>query len=588
MASKNVNILLKLQDQFTTPMVKAGKITKEQQKALAKCSSEVMGFSRKVRTSFLGGVAHVAKFGAALAGIGGALSIAGLKSFAEESAELAKDQIEAETKLEAVLSNVKSIAQGGTAAIQRAKEELAGVASAIQQVGVIGDEVTLAGLQQLATFQLTEESLKKLAPGMADLIAQQKGLNATQSDAVTIGNLIGKVMSGQTSALSRAGIIMDEYQEKILKTGTEEQRAAMLAEVLKQNVGGVNEALASTDQGAIQQVANAWGDAKEEIGKHVLSLKATIARNLVDYIPAIQDAGILAMKKISGSVEKGIVWLEGHADELKARINGIKDGVSTAWGVIKPILGFAVKHADTLIPAILGITAAISSISIVADVATKVSSAIKTFNIMRETIGKAGEAVSGMGGILKLVSSGPLAIIVVAIGAAIAVGVLLYKNWDTIKAKAQALWNAVLTLKDKFVSAFQTIRDKVSGIVKKIKGFLQPLIDLIGGIKDGLSSLGFGSENARNYRSRATVGNATGTPYFQGGLTRINEGGRGEIVDLPNGTRIIPHDVAEKAQGGTSVVVNLTVQGNVIGNRAYMEQTGAYIANKILEAQGVV
>ena len=261
--------------------------------------------------------------------------------------------------------------------------------------------------------------------------------------------------------------------------------------------------------------------------------------------------------------------------------------VSTAWGVISPILGFAVKHADTLSPASLGVTAAISSISVVADVATKVSAAIKTFNTMRETIGQARAAVSGMGGILKLVSSGPLAIIVIAIGAVIAVGVLLYKNWDTIKAKAQALWNAVITLKDKFVSAFQAIRDKVSSIVKKIKAFLQPLIDLIGRIKDGLSSLGFGKGGQQPTLS-TYGGKATGTPYCQGGLTRINEGGRGEIVDLPNGTRIIPHDVAEKTQGGTSVVVNLTVQGNVIGNRAYMEQTGAYIAKKILEAQGVV
>lgn len=36
-------------------------------------------------------------------------------------------------------------------------------------------------------------------------------------------------------------------------------------------------------------------------------------------------------------------------------------------------------------------------------------------------------------------------------------------------------------------------------------------------------------------------GHATGTDYFGGGLTWINEEG-GEIVDLPRGTRIIPHD----------------------------------------------
>lgn len=37
--------------------------------------------------------------------------------------------------------------------------------------------------------------------------------------------------------------------------------------------------------------------------------------------------------------------------------------------------------------------------------------------------------------------------------------------------------------------------------------------------------------------------NASGTDFFQGGLTHINEVG-GEIVDLPTGTRIIPHDIS--------------------------------------------
>lgn len=61
-----------------------------------------------------------------------------------------------------------------------------------------------------------------------------------------------------------------------------------------------------------------------------------------------------------------------------------------------------------------------------------------------------------------------------------------------------------------------------------------------------------------------------------------------KLWTCPTGPRIIPHDVAKKSQGGTSIVVHVTVQGNVIGNRQYMEQTGAYIAKKIMAAQEVV
>lgn len=48
--------------------------------------------------------------------------------------------------------------------------------------------------------------------------------------------------------------------------------------------------------------------------------------------------------------------------------------------------------------------------------------------------------------------------------------------------------------------------------------------------------------------------NAAGTDFWRGGLTAVNENG-GEIIDLPSGTRIIPHDVSMKtaATGGGAV-----------------------------------
>ena len=57
-------------------------------------------------------------------------------------------------------------------------------------------------------------------------------------------------------------------------------------------------------------------------------------------------------------------------------------------------------------------------------------------------------------------------------------------------------------------------------------------------------------------------------------------------MNLPSGTQISPHDVSVKQGGGTKVTVNVTVQGNVIGNREYTEQVGAYVGRKVLAALG--
>ena len=165
----------------------------------------------------------------------------------------------AETKLTTVMQQ----RMGATEAeIQSIKD----LAEAQQKLGVIEDDVQLSGAQQIATFLKEKESLETLLPAMNNLLAQQKGLNATAQDAVTVGNLMGKVMQGQTSALTRVGITFTEAEEKVLKYGDEQARAAMLAQVITNNVGDMNAELAKTDAGQIKQLETSIGDLRESLG----------------------------------------------------------------------------------------------------------------------------------------------------------------------------------------------------------------------------------------------------------------------------------------------------------------------------------
>lgn len=161
-----------------------------------------------------------------------------------------------------------------------ASEEMIGsvkeLASEQQKLGVIGDEVQLSGAQQMATFLTEADSLKALLPAMNNLLAQQKGLNATNQDAVNIGNLIGKAMQGQTAALRRVGITFDEAQEKVMKYGTEAQRAAMMAEIITANVGNMNSTLAKTPTGKLKQLENNLGDVKELIGSFTVAAQPVL------------------------------------------------------------------------------------------------------------------------------------------------------------------------------------------------------------------------------------------------------------------------------------------------------------------------
>lgn len=180
-------------------------------------------------------------------------------------------QIEAESKLAVTMRN-------STGATKKQIESVKKLASELQALGVIGDEIQLAGAQELSTYVSTTESIKKMLPVLNDMVAQQYGYNATAESSVTIATMLGKVLQGQTSALSRYGYSFDKAQEKLLKYGTEEQKVATLASVVSASVGGVNNALANTSTGKIKQLSNDFGDLKEHLGNLVTNILAPLAK----------------------------------------------------------------------------------------------------------------------------------------------------------------------------------------------------------------------------------------------------------------------------------------------------------------------
>ncbi len=144
--------------------------------------------------------------------------------------------------------------------------------SAQADLGIISAGVQRAGAQQLATFLYQKSSLEVLIPAMNNLVAQQRGFSAEAGDAVNVANLMGKAMMGMTSALRRVGITFTEAQEAAIKNGNEQERAAMLAQIITDNVGEMNKALAQTDAGKQKQLANEMGALRAKIGSLVSSV----------------------------------------------------------------------------------------------------------------------------------------------------------------------------------------------------------------------------------------------------------------------------------------------------------------------------
>ena len=196
-------------------------------------------------------------------------AISELQGFMTDLTSAYQVQLVAETQLQTIMRQRMGV---NDEMIQSVKD----LCSAQQELGVIGDEVQLSGAQQMATFLKSKQSLDVLIPAMNNLIAQQNGLNATNQDAVSIGNMMGKAMQGQVEVLQRVGITFTDAQKQVLQFGTESERAAMLAQVITDNVGNMNAELAKTDAGKWKQTENYLGDIKEQLGAMVQQYAPTI------------------------------------------------------------------------------------------------------------------------------------------------------------------------------------------------------------------------------------------------------------------------------------------------------------------------
>ena len=236
--------------------------------------------------------------------------------------EMANKQSEAEQKLAEIYKSRMGV---GKKAVQSTLD----LASAEQKAGVIGDEVQIAAAQQLATYAKYPSTVNTMLPAINDLLVQQKGLNATQEDASALANLFGKAMMGQTGALKRAGISFTSAQEEVLKYGTEEEKAATIAEVVNQNVGDMNEAFAKTDAGKIQQAKNALGDMGEQIGAVLL--------------PAVADLVSWFQANLMPKLEQLIGFLQQHPAIAKFAL---------AFAAVSAVLGPLIMVVGTLINAI--------------------------------------------------------------------------------------------------------------------------------------------------------------------------------------------------------------------------------------------
>lgn len=447
----------------------------------------------------------------------------------------ALDAYEVQMLAETKLTEIYRTRMGASEEAAQATMDLA---AAIQKTGIIGDEVSLSGAQQLATFAQYPETVDALLPAMDNLLAQQKGFNATTQDAVNVANLMGKAMQGNTGALTRVGITFDEAQEAVLKYGTEEEKAAVLSEVINQNVGNMNETLANTPLGQIQQMKNTLGDMKEQIGAQLAPVVAQLATWVSEKLmPAVQSLiDFMEAHPIIAKIIVGITAFLAIGGPLLTLIGGIAMGIgalSSVFAVLASPVTLIIGLIAALVAGFMYLWETSSAfraffIKLWWDIKDSVQSVVEFFQSAVQIIQQAWAGITGFfSGIIQ--------------------GII--KTFSDIKKK--------------ITEPFENARQTIKGIVEKIGGFF-PL--KLGKIFDGIKLPHFKIDGGKIPWGVGGAGRAPSIdvewykkaesqPYMFSGATLFGAGERND--EILYGRQNLLRDIAQATAGGDEITINV-------------------------------
>lgn len=336
------------------------------------------------------------------------------------------------------------------------------------QTGVISGGTLKAAQAQLGTFALTADQVKTLTPALADMIANNKGYNATAQDGVQIANLLGKVMTGSATALSKYGVTMTDAQKKVLQEGSASEKAAMAAQVLEANFGGINKALAQTPQGKMTILQHEIAGLKTSIGNDLIAAFGGVGGAVIKMVQAVEPLITALFDKIAQLAQKIGPPLEkvfgAVADKIgKIDFNGLSNSLGSLSGPIAAVTGLL---------GAAGLGGALSGLSGVP--------------IIGSMFGSLGKALGGLGG--------PITLVIGALAGLIATSPQLRAQFgDVLKAVIESLKDAFTQLKPSIktlMDAFGQLVQALIPVLAQIIPLLTPIIStLIGAMVPAIQSV---------------------------------------------------------------------------------------------------
>ena len=414
--------------------------------------SKASGFASKA----VSGIGNAAKGMATVVSGAATAAAAYLVNFGRQS-------VDAALKAEEVTAKFQQVAKNNNWADEEQKSLLS-LNKTLGQTGVISGGTLKAAQAQLGTFALTADQVKTLTPALADMIANNKGYNATAQDGVQIANLLGKVMTGNATALSKYGVTMTDAQKKVLQEGSASEKAAMAAQVLEANFGGINKALAQTPQGKMTILQHEIAGLKTSVGNDLIAAFGGVGGAVIKMVQAVEPLITAFFDKVASLAEKIGPPLEkvfgAVADKIgKIDFSGLSNSLGSLSGPIAAVTGLL---------GAAGLGGALSGLSGVP--------------VIGGLLSKFGGVLSGLGGPITLVIGALAGLIATSPQLRSEFGEMLKNVLASLQQAFQMLQPSIQALMTALGQLTAAVMPVITNVIGQIIPLLTPIISTLVGV----------------------------------------------------------------------------------------------------------
>jgi hypothetical protein len=447
-----------------------------------------------------------------------------------------RDSISSAQEAQAVQNRLATLLRNTNGATEEQIALLHQQAKALEASTVVSAENVSVVQSQLATFDLHASSIARLTPAILDYVVAERGATASADTFRSYTNGLAQALNGQFGALTRVGFVLDDYDKKMVKTGTENERADAIVRILNTTYKDFAVTAGTTAAGGMAQLSKAINQVKQDFGESllptVLRIQKAIGTQLIPFIQNLQQRF-----GDSKSIERFIAFVEKLGRNLVDFALGIKTLVEPLFtGILVPgiqlVIGAVIQLIEVLgaigrfiqrnsklfqflVIVLASATAAVIAYKaqvIILNAVTKVLAARKI--LLAAATGKLTLAFKKLNIMMKL---NPIGFIIGAVAALTTGFVLLWKQSDHFRNLVIDTAQAALRGFAHMITAIGQVGGAIIDfLTKPIRGFLGILANIpkFGGVFKGvkefadkvIEGIGPASETAANKLNKLSEG----------------------------------------------------------------------------------